>query len=376
MSQDSAQERTEQPTEKRLEKARKDGQIARSKELNTVVLLMLSLAGLLWFAELLMTFFIRLMRQTMQLDHSLLTNGKLMQTSMGNALLDMLANLAPLLTVSFVAMWVVGSMPGGFIFSRELLAFKGGNLNPIKGLGRMFGSNSLVELLKSIVKVTLLGACLYGFLTQLWTRLLGLQHQALPAAIQDGLGLVFLALMITVTLLLLVAAIDVPFQQHKIMSKIKMTRQEVKEERKSSDGSPEIKNRIRQIQYQMANRRIEERVPKADVIVTNPTHFAVAIRYSEGKAKAPYVVAKGADDMALRIREVAKKHNKEVLEIPPLARAIYHSTRVDQEVPAGLYTAVAYVLTYVMQLKAYRAGRGHLPAPIPELDIPANLIKH
>ena len=161
---------------------------------------------------------------------------------------------------------------------------------------------------------------------------------------------------------------------YKIAKELKMTKQEVKEERKSADGSPEIKSRIRQIQFQMANRRIEERVPKADVIVMNPTHYAVAIRYNEKDARAPYVVAKGIDEIALRIKAVAQRHQIEVLEVPVLARAIYYSTRVDQEVPKGLYTAVAYVLTYVMQLKAYKHGRGQQPAPLPALDIPKSLL--
>jgi flagellar biosynthetic protein FlhB len=376
MSQNSAQEKTEKPTEKRLKKARKDGQIARSKELNTAVLLMLNLTLILGFADMFFGFFVELIATTMQLDHSVLSNDKLMPVAIADALLSMLTTLCPMLFISFMAMWIAGSLPGGAIFSSELLGFKLSKLSIFSGFSRMFGMQSWVELLKSIIKVTLLGGCLYGFLTQLASKLLHLQNLALPVALHDGLSLLFLSLIITVTALLLIAAIDVPFQQHSIAKKIKMTHQEVKEERKSSDGSPEIKGRIRQIQHQIANRRIEDRVPKADVIITNPTHFAVAIRYSEDKAKAPYVVAKGVDEMALRIKEVARKHNKEVLEFPPLARAIYHSTRVDQEVPAGLYTAVAYVLTYVMQLKAYKSGNGQRPAPIPDLSIPSNLLKN
>ena len=239
----------------------------------------------------------------------------------------------------------------------------------------MFGKQSLVELLKSILKITLLAICLYTFLTKLWMQLMVLQNLDIKVAIGQGIELLFLSLMITVTLLLFIAVIDVPFQQKQIADKIKMTHQEVKEERKSSDGSPEIKNKIRQIQYQQSNRKIEERVPTADVIVTNPTHYAVAIKYSEEAAKAPYVVAKGVDEMALRIREVARMNNKEIIEIPALARAIYFSTRVDQEVPNGLYSAVAYVLTYVLQLKAYKQGRGQAPAALPELTIPKNLQK-
>ncbi|MEE2024056.1 MULTISPECIES: flagellar biosynthesis protein FlhB [Alkalimonas] len=372
--QNSSQEKTEQPTEKRLKKARKDGQVARSKELNTAILLMLGVGGLLWFSQLLFTLFMQLMQSSMQLNKEMLANDKLMPLALGQALLAMLSALTPFLVLLFVAMWVVGTLPGGFTFSAALAAPKFNKLNPLTGLARMFSMNALVELLKSIIKVVLLGGCLYGFLSQLWTRLLFLQRMGFTAALQEGFALLALSLMITVTLLLLVAAIDVPYQQYKISSKVKMTKQEVKEERKSSDGSPEIKGRIRQIQFQMANRKIEERVPKADVIVMNPTHYAVAIRYSEQDAKAPYVVAKGIDEMALRIKAVAQRHQVEVLEVPVLARAVYYSTRVDQEVPKGLYTAVAYVLTYVMQLKAYKNGRGQQPAPLPALEIPKSLL--
>jgi len=374
MAENSAQDKTEEPTEKRRRKAREDGQVARSKELNTVVLLLLHFTGLLWFADSLWQMINDVMATTMQLDKARLSTDQ-MALALTGSLLSMMRALLPLLTLVFVAMWIAGSLPGGMLFSKKLLGFKASKLNPLSGLGRMVGKQSLVELVKSLLKIALLSLCLYTFLSQLSERLLKLQLQALPVALQDGLGLLMLMLMITASLLLLVAAIDVPFQQKSVADKIKMTRQEVKEERKSSDGSPEVKNRIRQIQYQLANRKIEDRVPQADVIITNPTHFAVAIKYSEKEAKAPYVVAKGVDEMALRIRAVARQHNKTVLELPPLARAVYHSTRVDQEVPAGLYSAVAYVLTYVMQLKAYKAGRGQAPAPLPDLKIPTGLVK-
>ncbi|MCQ8877491.1 flagellar biosynthesis protein FlhB [Pseudoalteromonas shioyasakiensis] len=375
MSEDSAQEKTQQPTDKRLQKAREDGQVARSKELNTAILLMVSIAGLLFFADMFYSLLLELMHSTMMLDHSILNNTKMMPLALGSAILDMLTTLVPFLLLGFTAMWITGVLPGGFIFSINLAAPKLSKLNPLKGLGRMFGKETLIELLKSILKISLLAICLYGFLSQLWDELMSLQNQDLRVAISHGISLLFLALMITVTLLLFVAVVDAPIQQKLILDKIKMTHQEVKEERKSSDGSPEIKSKIRQIQYQQANRKLEERVPNADVIITNPTHYAVAIRYSEEKAKAPYVVAKGVDEMAQRIREIGRCNNKEIIQLPALARAVYFSTRVDQEVPRGLYTAVAYVLTYVMQLKAYKQGRGAAPAPLPELIIPANLQK-
>lgn len=373
MSEQSSQEKTEKPSAQKLRKAREEGQVARSKELNTAVLLILGVAGLLWFSQMFMELFYNLIRTSFQLDHSILNDEKLMPLSLGSAWLKMAGSLFPFFLLMFIALWIVGSLPGGFNFSGKVVGFKFSKLSPIKGFARMFGMESLVELLKSILKVLLLGGCLYALLTHLSGRLLFLQRMDLFQALQEGLAILSLSLMITVTLLLLIAVIDVPYQAHKVMSKIKMTKQEVKEERKSADGSPEVKGKIRQLQFQAATRRIDERVPKADVIVTNPTHYAVAIRYSEKDAKAPYVVAKGIDEMALRIREVAKRSQLEIVELPALARAIYYSTRVDQEVPKGLYTAVAYVLTYVMQLKAYKAGRGQKPAPIPALDIPTSL---
>ena len=372
--QSSSQEKTEQPTAKRLEKGHKEGQIARSKELNTAVLLILGIAGLLWFAQLFLTLFMQLMQRSLQLNKAMLADEKLMPVAVGQAFSDMLGTLLPFLFLLFIAMVITGVLPGGFIYSAKLFSPRFQQLNPLKGLARMFSLNALVELGKSILKITLLAGCLYLFLSQLWQRLLMLQRLDLNVALQEGMGLLALCLMLTACALLLIAAIDVPYQAHKIAKELKMTKQEVKEERKSADGSPEIKSRIRQIQFQMANRRIEERVPKADVIVMNPTHYAVAIRYSEKDARAPYVVAKGIDEIALRIKGVAQRHQIEVLEVPVLARAIYYSTRVDQEVPKGLYTAIAYVLTYVMQLKAYKHGRGQQPAPLPALEIPKSLL--
>lgn len=375
MSENTGQNKTEQPTEQRLRKSREEGQVARSKELNTALLLLLGSASLLWFADMFLQLFYQLVQSSWQLDKDSLKQGDLMTGALADALLAMLGASMPFLLTLFIASWVAGMLPGGAVFSGKLLGPKFSNMDPIAGLGRMFGSDSLVELAKSILKVLLLGFCLWGLMSHLATRLLFLQRMDLATAAKDGLEVLSFSLMMLALVLLIVAAIDVPFQQFKVASKLKMTKQEVKDERKSTDGNPEIKGRIRQIQYQIANRRIEDRVPTADVIITNPTHYAVALKYSEQKAKAPYVVAKGVDQMALRIRELAATHQLEVIELPPLARAIYFSTRVDQEVPKGLYTAVAYVLTYVMQLKAYKQGRGQKPAPIPDIFIPSSLQK-
>jgi flagellar biosynthetic protein FlhB len=375
MSENTGQDKTEKPTEKRLRTSREEGQVARSKELNVALLLLLGSASLLWFADSFMQLFYQLVESSWQLDKDSLKHGDLMTGALANALMAMLAACLPFLLTLFIAAWIAGTLPGGMIFSTKLLEPKFSNMNPIAGLGRMFGGESLVELAKSILKTLLLGLCLWGLMSHLANRLLFLQRMDLATAAKEGLEVLSFSLMMLAVVLILVAVIDVPFQKFKVANKLKMTRQEVKDERKSTDGNPEIKGRIRQIQYQIASRRIEDRVPTADVIITNPTHYAVALKYSEHKAKAPYVVAKGVDQMALRIRELAATHQLEVIELPPLARAIYFSTRVDQEVPKGLYTAVAYVLTYVMQLKAYKQGRGQKPAPIPDIFIPSSLQK-
>lgn len=375
MAENTGQTKSEQPTEQRKRKSRKEGQVARSKELNTALVVLMGSAAMLWFADMFMQLFLKLAQSSWQLDKDSLKQDDLMTTAFSEAILQMLSAGLPFFSTLFIGSWIGGIFPGGMNFSSKLLGPKFSNLDPIAGFGRMFGAESLVELAKSIVKVVLLGGCLWGLMSHLAERLMFLQRMDFTLAASEGLELVSFSLMVMAIALILVAVIDVPYQQHKISSQLKMTKQEVKDERKSTEGNPEIKGRIRQIQYQIASRRIDDKVPTADVIITNPTHYAVAIKYSEKKAKAPYVVAKGVDQIAQRIREVASQHQLEILELPPLARAIYFSTRVDQEVPRGLYTAVAYVLTYVMQLKAYKQGRGYKPAPLPELSIPASLLK-
>ncbi len=371
---ESAQERSEAPTEKRLKKSREEGQIARSKDLNTAVLLLFGVGGLVWFGHVFFELFKEVMETAFHFDKTFLVNPQNMPHVLKRVMFEAITTTLPYFLVLFGVMIVAASMPGGFNFSSKLVLPKASKLNPVSGIKRMAGSQAWVELLKAMLKVMLLGGVLTLFISELSERLLVLSNMPVKAAFFEGLTLLLLCLFLTVTLLLVVAAIDVPYQKHAISKKTKMTKQEVKEERKSADGSPEIKSRIKRIQYEMANRKLNERVPQADVIVTNPTHYAVALKYAKDKAGAPYVIAKGVDEMALRIRTLAKEHELEIVELPPLARAVYYSTRVDQEIPAGLYTAIAYVLTYVTQLKAYRVGRGQKPAPIPALNIPKSLL--
>ncbi|WKE66517.1 flagellar biosynthesis protein FlhB [Gallaecimonas kandeliae] len=373
MSEHSSQDKTEQPSAQRLDKARKEGQIARSKELQSAALVLLGGAMLLSMAESFGGFAKALMQLQFQLDRTATTEPGQMLAHLQAAGSLALSAFLPLLVMLWLASFISGLVPGGWLLAWKGLAPKFSRMNPLSGLGRMFSSQSLVELVKSLAKVFLLLGMLGALLWVHWRELLALNRLPLALGLVGGLHLVALLLIWLGLALGLVALLDVPFQRWSLLKKLRMTKQEVKEEHKQNEGSPQVKGRIRQLQMQLSRQRIDARVPEADVILTNPTHYAVAIKYDPGQAQAPFVIAKGCDELALRIREVADKHNKTVLELPPLTRAIYHSTRVDQEVPAGLYNAVAQVLMYVMQLNAFKAKGGRAPAPLPVFQIPDSL---
>lgn len=365
--QNSSQDKSEQPTEQRRRKARREGQVARSKDLNTLVLLLLGGLVLWWQTAALGTFFRRLFTLTMELPVAATQEPARM---LEQALMATLWALLPVFLTISVLLVLAGLVPGGLLFSWDSLQPRLSRINPLSGLKRMFSKQALVELFKSMLKVTLLGGTLGVLFVSQWQRLVFLGRLPLETGFGQGLGLLVLAVLSLCAALALIAILDVPFQQWSMNQKLKMTKQEVKEEQKNTEGRPEIKQRIRQIQFQMATGRIEQRVPDADVVIVNPTHYAVALKYDPERAEAPFVIAKGTDALAARIRELARLHDLEVISLPPLTRALYHSTRVDQQVPAGLYNAVAYVLTHVLQLKAWREGRGRKPGALPELRIP------
>lgn len=232
-----------------------------------------------------------------------------------------------------------------------------------------------MELGKSLLKVLLLAGIMIWLLWSGTEKILSFARMPLGSAVSSGVGQLAFTVMVMGVALLLIAVVDVPFQRWSMTRKLRMTKQEVKDEQKNTEGRPEIKRKIRELQVQMSRRRIDQRVPEADVVITNPTHYAVAVRYTPDISDAPYVIAKGVDELALRIREVALANDRTVLEIPELARALYHSTRIDQEIPPGLYNAVAHVLMYVVQLSAWKQNRGAKPAPLPKFRIPESLMK-
>ncbi len=374
MSQSDGQNRSEAATPRRLRQARKKGQVARSRELVSAGLLLLGSLCLDSWTRAFGDLFATLMRRQLSFDVALLRNPWLMVSQMGVALIDMLTvMLAPfaLLALGLIAL---AMLPGGPVLVWDNLLPQGSRFNPLTGLGRIFSSRSWVELGKALLKVLLIGGALLLLLHNNWDLLMGLSRQSFARAMSQGLQLIAQAWLFMGILLGVFACIDLPYQQWNLLKGLRMSKQEIKEERRSVEGRPEVKMRIRRMQVLLSRSQLSRRLPKADVVLVNPTHYAVAIRYDQNKAKAPYVVAKGVDEMALRIRELALELDKPLLSLPELTRAIYHSTRVDQEIPAALYNAVAHVLSHVMQLKAYQAGRGKKPMPLANLPIPAELL--
>lgn len=377
MAESDGQERTEDPTGRRLSQAREKGQIPRSREMGTAVVLLSGVLGLMMVGPSLG----RAMLAIWRVNFSFEREGIFDPQTMGRALVAAIAELmTPLLSLFAVVLLasILGNMLiGGINFSTEAMMPKFSKLNPASGLKRMFGVQSLIELVKSIGKVLFIALMAWLLFKANLEHILDLGQKQVAFAISDSLdSLLWIGLLLCCALLPIVL-IDVPFQIWNHSRQLKMTKQEVKDEYKDSEGKPEVKGKIRQLQYEMANRRMMAEVPKADVVVTNPTHYSVALKYHKSKpGSSPVVVAKGIDDIAMKIREIAREYKVPMVASPALTRALYHTTKLDQEIPEGLFVAVAQVLAYVYQLQAYRKGKGEAPRRLPpELPIPDDL-KH
>ncbi|WP_322978257.1 flagellar biosynthesis protein FlhB [Pseudomonas sp. C11] len=370
---ESGADKSEEPTSKRLEESRKKGQIARSKELNTLAVTMSGTVALLGFGAQMGDALLDLMRGSFSLPREVLMN----EGNMGLYLLaygkHALLAVQPFFIVLLIASVVGPIALGGWLFSSEALLPKGSRMNPLAGLKRMFSMQSLAELLKALAKFLVILAVALLVLSSDQDDLLAIANEPVESAILHSLTVVGWSAFWLSCGLILIAAVDVPFQLWSHKQKLMMTKQEVKDEYKDSEGKPEVKGRIRQLQREMAQRRMMQSVPQADVVITNPTHFAVALKYDQDKGGAPMLLAKGNDFTALKIREIAQEHKVMVLESPALARAVYYSTELDQEIPAGLYLAVAQVLAYVYQIRQFQAGKGKRPGPLPDLPIPPDL---
>jgi len=370
---ESGADKSEEPTSKRLEEARKKGQIARSKELSTLAVTFGGAAALLIYGADMGQSMLDMMRGNFSLPREvLLDDGSMARYLLATGMEALLA-LQPFFVVMLIASIVGPVALGGWLFSAEALQPKFSRMNPLEGLKRMFSTKALVELLKALAKFVIILMVALAVLKSDQDDLLAIANESVESAILHAMQVTGWSLLWMACGLILIAAVDVPFQLWDTKQKLMMTKQEVRDEYKDSEGKPEVKSKIRQLQRQMAERRMMQQVPEADVVITNPTHFAVALKYDPAKGTAPVLLAKGNDFTALKIREIAQEHKITVLESPALARAVFYSTELDQEIPAGLYLAVAQVLAYVYQLKQFRAGKGKRPAPLAEPPIPADL---
>ncbi len=354
---ENGQEKTEEATPKRLEKAKEEGQVARSRELGTTLLLMTGGIALLVFGAALSERMQAIMRLNFGFDRQAAMDPMMMSSMLAESIGNLVGIVGLILTLLMIA-GALGSIGlGGWLFSAKPLEPKFSRMNPIEGLKRMFSMKALVELFKAVGKFLLVAGVATLILFQMESELLVIGQQTLELALVHSTWIIIWSAIGMSAATIIIAAIDVPYQIYDNAQKLKMTRQQVKDEFKDSEGKPEVKSRIRQLQREMAQTRMMASIPDADVVITNPEHFSVALKYDASSSDAPIVVAKGADEIALKIREVANLHHVPILRSPPLTRAIFYSTDLEEPIPAKLYLAVAQVLAYIFQLRE-RAQRG------------------
>lgn len=366
---DSGQERTEAPTPKRQREAREQGQIARSRELATTVVLMASAAGLLVLGPTTLSALQDTLRTGLSPSREMIFDPQWMLRAVAHLAWQGFLAILPLIALLILAAFLAPLLMGGIGWSWQALAPKFERMDPLKGLQRMFALRALIELGKGILKFLLVGAVA---VLVIWLDLDDLLRLGLTdpdAGLLTAAKLLGWGFLLMSAATLLIAFVDVPYQWWEHIKQLRMTRQEIKDEFKETEGRPEVKQKIRQMQMQAAQRRMMQEVPKADVIITNPTHFAVALRYDPVRGDAPIVVAKGRDLVAARIREIGEEHGVLIFPAPPLARALYLSTELNEPIPSVLYRAVAQVLAYVYQLNMARR-QGAAPPPPPQVEVP------
>ncbi len=369
MAEETGQEKTEEPTAKRLKEARDKGDIPRSRELSATVLLLAAAASALLFGGQVAGSMIDIMAESFTLDRRDIFDPSRMFTHLGEALYEGFFSLWGFYLLTLLAALLSPIALGGWNFSGKALQPKGSRINPLSGIKRMFSLKALIELLKGLAKFLLVGSFAIMVLWLDQPDLIALAREAVEPAIAHSLQILGWSFLVMSLSLIIISLIDVPFQLYDYNKKLKMTLQEVKDEMKNTEGKPEVKGRIRQLQREIAQRKMMTEVPEADVVITNPTHYAVALKYDQQSGGAPRVVAKGADFVALKIREVAEEHDVPLLSAPPLARALYHATEIGDEIPAGLYQSVAQVLAYVFQLKRHRQRQEEAPVPLRDEDL-------
>lgn len=376
MAEESDLEKTEPASPKRLEKAREEGDIPRSRELAAVAVLFSAGLGLLIMGDHLNKALKSSMSMGLQFDREVAYDPMVLLLKTSDLIYSLLIAFTPLaLLIMFVAI-AAPVLIGGWVFSTNALTPKFERLNPLQGLSNIISKNAAMELIKSIAKTILVATVAYFVIAHDMQPILSLSMLPLKAGISQINDLMLMGFLSIVSALIFIAAIDVPYQLYSYAEKLKMTKEEVRQESKESDGNPEIKARIRQQQREMARRRMMSEIPQADVVITNPTHYAVAIKYKDDGMRAPVVVAKGSDAVALKIREIAAEHKVPTLESPKLARALFAHTDLGKEIPEALYSAVAEVLAYVFQMRIFKKEGGFRPDVPTALPVPDALDPH
>ncbi len=366
-------EKSEQPTSRRIQKSRQEGHVPRSRELATTVVLMSGAIALLIFGQYMGESLGRMLRYSFELPRDAVFDPDAMSRHLLAITGEITYAMIPFMAI-MVAAAIVGNVGlGGWLFSVKNLMPKLSKLNPITGLQRMFTLKSLVELAKAVGKTLVVGTVAWFVMRMDIPELLEMGREDLAVSMAHSINLLAWTFFWLACSLMLIAAVDVPYQAFEYRKELRMTKQEVKEEFRDIEGKPEVKQKVRQIQYNMAQQRMLQDVPKADVVITNPTHYSVALRYDSKVDRAPVVIAKGVDHMAMKIREIARAHKIEMVASPALARSVYYHAEVGAEIPSGLYMAVAQILAYVFQLRRYRRGWGGKPGNLPAFDIPSEL---
>ncbi|NII09181.1 flagellar biosynthesis protein FlhB [Oleiagrimonas sp. C23AA] len=365
---EDGQEKSEKASEKRLREAREKGDVPRSRDLSAAMVTLVGAATMMATSGWMNAKFHDIMRAGLDYSRADLVGNDAIPHLLVRVSSDALMALAPIFLTAILATFAAPALIGGFTFSFEALQPKPERLNPIEGIKKMVSLRGLVELGKSLLKVLLIGGVLAWSLWKVRTELLAVGRIDVADGIRHALGMVTHAALLFAVVLMAVGLLDAVYQKFEFNKKMRMTKQEVRDEHKETEGNPELKGRIRSMQQQVARQRMMQDVPKADVVITNPSHFAIALRYDDTRSRAPRVVAKGLDVMAHQIRMIAGSSEVPIVRVPPLARALYHTTPIGKEIPAALYMAVAQVLAYVYRIKQGAYGYEVPEPPSPDID--------
>lgn len=373
MAEESSQEKTHEATPRRKQQARERGQVANSRELNSVLMLLTGGITAAVLGPYVVGHMVAIFQKYLHMDRTTIFDISKMPALFGEAVMDALWGMAPVFAILVIAAIAGPLMMGGLNFSSKAIAFNIEKLDPVKGLQRIFAWRGFIELVKSLAKFVVIGAVAIVFLYSQSDQYIGLGQESVMQAMAHSSDLLVWGFIAISATMIVIALIDVPFQLWDHSQQLKMTFQEVKDDSKDTEGDPELRGRIKRMQREMAQRRMMAEVPKADVVITNPEHYSVALRYQPDKMNAPIVVAKGVDMIAMQIRKVANEYDIPILQAPPLARALHHTTELNGEIPSGLYLAVAKVLAYVFQLKQQPYWKKKKQHSMDDLPIPDDM---